>query len=162
MVNVIILVILIGLFISLPFLAISSLARKKWKKALILLGIFLVLFLGIALPHFIHVRHCGQYVACSSNLHSIALSLEKFAEAHEGRYPSSLEELKPDKIREIPTCPSARKDTYSKGYLTSADSMTYTIYCSGDYHKFFLKSHHANHRNGYPQYDSIKGFIEER
>lgn len=159
MVGCLSIVVLLALCISLPVLTIYNLRLKKRKRALIYLGLFMILFLGIVVPNFRHARHCGQYTACRSNLFNIGTAMEMYRSDNEGCYPPSLSCITPKYLRTIPTCPSAGMQTYM--YISRSVPDLYTVWCSGAYHRFYIKNHHANHKPGFPQYNSEKGLIDD-
>jgi len=76
----------------------------------------------------------AHFYECQSNLKNIGTALEMY-KLDKKRYPESLGELAPQYLREIPTCPSAKTDTYSKGYETNSRGSAYTVFCSGHHHK---------------------------
>jgi len=97
--------------------------------------------------------------SCSTNLIEISLALEKYAKAHNGKYPDSLKKLVPRYLKSIPTCPAAGYDTYSTSYKKrtirtriSGKEITgevYTIYCKGNYHRdAFLGRNHPCYVKG--------------
>lgn len=76
----------------------------------------------------------------------------KYAKEHKGDYPPSLNDLVPTYIEFLPECPNAGIITYS--YKKSKNPKTFTIWCKGAYHI------EISGKINYPQYDSIRGFIE--
>jgi len=70
--------------------------------------------------------------ACESNLGALALALKKYQDDHGGACPVALPALVPQYLQQIPTCPSAQRDTYSPGYATDAGA--YTVLCRGHNH----------------------------
>ena len=145
-------------------------ALSQWALAAILLGSLrthrklpgyvslaalsgAILILGLLLPD----RCCRLYSplsGCRANLTNLVTALELYAADHRGGYPESLQSLVPRYVRAIPDCPGARKDTYSRGFQLSQQSLTYTLMCRGcHHHRSGL--HHPN----FPQYSSEQGFI---
>ncbi|MGV8119890.1 MAG: hypothetical protein AB2L14_09035 [Candidatus Xenobiia bacterium LiM19] len=97
-------------------------------------------------------RSWGQLTACKSNLKNMGTALEMYSTDNKGHYPRALSQLTPNYLKNIPTCPSAGVSTYAYTFSVKPDS--YTIFCSGSYHK----------ANGlapdYPEYDFYNGLIE--
>jgi hypothetical protein len=165
-ISVMIVVILSALFsIAFPFYLMYILIRKLGQEkgeeyrvnwSYIIIGsISALIFCCLIFPHFMAKRRCGQYTQCQSNLKNIGTALEMFSTDNEGRYPSSLKELAPNYLKQIPTCASAGKDTYSNSYSMSFDPDNYTFFCSGANH---LRTEH-NVPPNYPQYNSREGLI---
>ncbi|MCE1248574.1 MAG: hypothetical protein LWY06_18200 [Firmicutes bacterium] len=106
---------------------------------------------SMAVPGFQSARENGQLTSCKSNLKNIGTALEMYSTDNGGHYPESLDQLKGDYLKLIPTCPSAGKDTYSDSYKSSEDPDKYEVFCKG-----------SNHSNqgvpaDYPQYNSTEG-----
>lgn len=76
-----------------------------------------------------------KYLECCSNLKNIGTALEIYSTDNNDRYPAKLQQLVPEYLRLIPTCPAAAKDTYSESYQLSKDGKDYSFYCKGHYHK---------------------------
>lgn len=108
-------------------------------------------------PGFIRCRWEGQFMACKHNVMNLGTALEMYATDNGGQYPPSLKYLAPDYLWQIPTCPSAGKDTYSSSYLVGQNFDAYTFYCSG-----------ANHTDvqgvgpNFPEYSSLSGLLEKQ
>ncbi|MDQ7825124.1 MAG: ankyrin repeat domain-containing protein [Candidatus Eremiobacteraeota bacterium] len=87
---------------------------------------------------------------CFNNLQTISFQLKVFAENHEGLYPATLKELlalAPDGkpyLNELPVCPAAGEDTYSKSYQVSADRTEYTFSCRGAWHGSTWSAHYVS------------------
>lgn len=92
--------------------------------------------------------------ACKSNLKNVGTALEMYSTDNEGVYPASLPSLMPQYLKTVPTCPSARKDTYSASYASHSAPDFYTFFCGGQNH--LAASTTAN----YPQFSSRFGLIE--
>ncbi|MEW6277992.1 MAG: hypothetical protein AB1758_05165, partial [Candidatus Eremiobacterota bacterium] len=106
---------------------------------------------GLVAPNFLQARARGQLSACESNLKNIGTACEMWSTDHGGRYPASLNELAPDYLKAVPSCPAAGDDTYSAGYAVHSKPDVYTVRCSGEHHGVGA---------GYPAYDSVRGLIE--
>jgi len=100
----------------------NSQDSSEWSVPIVV-GIFAVMaFMAIKywIPDYLNhqrARVDGQFVACSSFCREIGMALEKYAA---------------DKA--IPTCPAAKRDTYSGSYQVSIDSKSFTFFCSGNNH----------------------------
>jgi Tfp pilus assembly protein PilE len=75
----------------------------------------------------------GKLVGCVSNLRNLATAQNQFI-VENRKYPDTLAELTPRYIASIPTCPSARADTYSTGYVRVEDPDRFTLHCKGTNH----------------------------
>jgi len=97
-------------------------------------------------------RGWSQLTACKSNLKNMGTALEMYSTDNKGHYPRALSQITPSYLKTIPTCPSSGASTYAYTFSVKPDS--YTVFCSGSYHK----------ANGlapdYPEYDSYNGLIE--
>ena len=100
---------------------------------------------------FTRARGQGQHTACKSNLKNIGTACEMWSVDHQGRYPETMAELKPDYLRMIPTCPAAGKDTYSDTYKSKTNPDYYEFHCGGDHH---------GSGEAYPNYNAIQGLDE--
>ena len=110
---------------------------------------------AILVPNFIRARSQGQVTACKSNLKNIGTGLEMYSTDNGGRYPTRLEQLTPNYLRLIPTCPSAGRDTYTQGFQSAASPDGYTVVCTGNHHRA------VNQGDNYPQYTSTQGLISQ-
>lgn len=88
-----------------------------------------------AVPNFRRAAAMGQMTACSSNQKNLATGLEMYASDYAGLYPRKLGDVRPDYLRQIPTCPSAKADTYSETYQVSTKPDSFTFYCRGHHHQ---------------------------
>ena len=82
------------------------------------------------------VRHRaqGRLTACKSNLKGIGTALEMYSTDWSGRYPTDLHLLTPNYLKTIPTCPSARGQTYISSYRSTSLPDVYTLSCQGMNH----------------------------
>lgn len=73
---------------------------------------------------------------CVSNIKRIALAADLYSNSPGvyGRYPTSLKQLTPHLLSTVPTCPSARQDTYSASYRSQSNPDVFTLYCRGNNH----------------------------
>ena len=94
--------------------------------------------------------------ACKSNLKNLATGLEMYATDNAGRYPSSLSQLLPRQLRVLPTCPSARQDSYSASYQAVATPDNFSLCCQGHHHK------KTRVKPDNPAYNGSIGLLEER
>jgi hypothetical protein len=89
----------------------------------------------------------GALSGCESNLKAIAVQLELYSADHGGKYPATLHELVPKYLKAIPSCPVAKKDTYSASY--KGGGATYSMCCAGH--------NHPEVAANMPAYDSTNG-----
>lgn len=89
---------------------------------------------------------------CQSNLKNIGDALEIYSDRNGGLYPALLDQVTPDYVKVLPTCPAAGTNSYA--YLRSDKGDVYTMYCRGDYHSAVTGC------ENYPQYDTISGLME--
>jgi hypothetical protein len=124
----------------------------------LILLIFFVLITGIV----IYFRNRtdnrpGNYSRCVSNCQEIERALEMYSTDNNGFFPSKLDILEKEYLRHIPTCSSAKADTYSAGYQVCNNPKEkinrYTFYCEGFNHK------DVGIKANYPQYNSTDGLI---
>ncbi len=101
-------------------------------------------------------KHLEELRLCQLNLMNIGTALEMWATDHNGHYPESLSRLTPDYLRLMPTCPSARIDTYSQSYNVAKNPDLYTFYCQGHHHG------NANLPKNQPYYSGLTGLTPER
>lgn len=124
---------------------------------LALLGVGLVLA-AILVPH--RVRAKGRLTGCKSNLKNIGTALEMYSTDWAGCYPRSLNQLTPEYLKTIPTCPDSEENSYyySTGpdlpYNTPYFQDYYIVSCEGDAHTS------VNTPAGFPQYDGLRGLYE--
>jgi len=85
-------------------------------------------------PPYLHESGMRLVTECEGNMVQIATALEMYSTDNSGRYPASLKLLVPAYLRNVPTCPSAHKDTYSSSYSCHNDPYMYTIFCRGHNH----------------------------
>lgn len=96
---------------------------------------------------------------CEQNLKSICTAMEMYSIDYRGAYPNSLGQLVPDYLAEIPPCPIAEVDTYSKSLELGASSphnpekfgAFYYFECSGGHHQGVTKT------GAEPSFDSVRG-----
>jgi len=136
---------------------------------LFVVGIIVVgILAAILVPNFQRARGQGQFTQCQSNCKNIGTALEMYSTDNSGQYPDSLDKIKPDYLRIIPTCAAAGKDTYSKSYESWNEEPKkgkkkkysfgsayhrFTFYCSGHNHKA------VGAGPNYPQYNSTSGLV---
>lgn len=97
----------------------------------------------------------GSLLGCKSNLKNIGTALEMYCTDNAGRFPTTLHLLTPNYLRQIPTCPSAGRNTYSSAFRSASNPDAYTVICRGTHHKT------AGQARNYPQYTSIQGLISQ-
>jgi hypothetical protein len=101
--------------------------RKHLMKRLL----FTLLLLGVLL--ILRARSLGQASACASNLKNISTACEMYSTDHAGQYPTTLQDLIPNYLRTIPTCPAAGVDTYSANFWIHEGR--YAVCCTGTFHR---------------------------
>ena len=104
--------------------------KKDWWKPVLVVFILVILTLAglrFTLPQ-------RDYESCQENLKNLATALEMYSTDNSRHYPEKLEQLVPGILKSIPTCPSAKRDTYSKGYKLSPDDHHWRISCKGNNH----------------------------
>lgn len=94
-----------------------------------------------------------EMVGCKSNLKNLGTACEMWSTDNQGRYPARPEQLLPNYLRRIPTCPVAGKDTYSEGYRSATGPDAYSWVCQGNHHAW------AGVPDDYPRYNSAQGLI---
>lgn len=86
--------------------------------------------------------------------------MDKYAKEHDGAYPTSLAQLKPDYLKEFPKCFAAGEMTYVAEFGPKAPGNPdkrenfYFVKCGGEFHK------NVQVPQDYPQYNSEIGLIE--
>ena len=106
---------------------------------------------AIGVPNFIKARGQGQLTACKSNEKNVATALEMYASDNAGRYPLEMNQLTPEYLKVIPTCPEAGQDTYSRSYKASTNPDSFSFCCLGQNHAG------SGLPADYPAYSSDKG-----
>ncbi len=98
------------------------------------------------------------FEACKENLKKISLGLRLYAADHNKTYPKKLSGISPNPkyLDYIPTCPAAKKDTYTSGYSAGADKKTYVVKCLGHNHESLRI------KKNFPSFDSRYGLKVER
>ena len=104
------------------------------------------------------VRRCHPttpLTACKSNLKNIATACEMYSTDNAGRYPHSLEQLTPQYLKALPSCPGAKRDTYSQAFRSQAQPDAFTICCYGLNHE-----ESGINKPNYPRYGNVDGLTE--
>ncbi|MCE1245821.1 MAG: hypothetical protein LWY06_04160 [Firmicutes bacterium] len=114
--------------------------RNKKIHGLVLLELLTVIFIISSLvllliPNFRWSMYKTQLAGCQSNLRMTSTALQLYANDNEDYYPDDLEKLKPNYVKELPTCPSVGVITYAAGYELTADLKGYTLRCKGKNHE---------------------------
>ncbi len=129
--------------------------RKGFTLIELMIVIAIIAILAaILVPNFIRARAQGQVTACKSNLKNIGTALEMYSTDSSGRFPTTLTNLTPNYLKNIPTCPSLGSNTYTAGFTAASNPDSYTVVCSGSNHSGVGLS------QNYPQYNSTQGLIE--
>jgi serine/threonine protein kinase len=114
-------------------------------------AMMIAILAGILAPNFLRARACGSLTGCKSNTKNIGTAMEMYSSDNQGRYPLTLNQITPNYLRTLPTCPDAGKMTYA--YVRREKPDNYTAYCSGNYHKGRMAA-------GFPQYDAVQGLYD--
>ena len=85
---------------------------------------------------------------CQKNVEDLGFYVECYHNEN-GSYPEKLDDIRSAGLEEVPRCPAAGQDTYSRSY--QATGKNFILYCSGSHHS------HSN----FPRYDSQKGLTRE-
>jgi len=108
----------------------DAVVYPRWVWCLVLV----VLASLIAEPGILRAKAEGDCVQCRSNMKNIGTALEMYSTDNSGCYPIALRQVVPTYLQEIPTCPSAGRDTYSAGYASFSKPDEYTVVCRGENH----------------------------
>ena len=133
----------------------DSVILKPGRMSAVIIPVLIVLAMAalvtiILYPNYNRAQADGQLTNCMSNLKNIGVALEQYGTDNYGCYPPSLSDITPRYIVVIPTCASARRQTYV--YTTDTRHKAYSVYCAGKYHN-------AVNSPDFPQYDSFQGLI---
>lgn len=97
---------------------------------------------------------------CKSNHKNLATALEMYASDNQGRYPVGFSSLTAGGyLKTIPTCPTAKADTYSPSYQARSNPDAFSFCCTGNNHAPAYTAFTGN-SSGFPQYNSIDGLID--
>lgn len=112
--------------------------RQKSQHGFTMIELLTVFFIigviaAIIIPNIRKAFYRAQLSGCQSNLRNIATALQIY-HADNQDYPDNLEVLAPKYMPKMPQCPTAGRDTYSKGYAVSKNPPQYTISCHGNNH----------------------------
>lgn len=123
--------------------------RFQWIAGMVITVIIVAGLLLIMC--FIVAKVDAKYRRCQKNCENIGSALLVYSAENNGSFPSKLEMLTPDYIKEIPTCPcSGSNRQYLESYRASDDLKGYTFYCMGRNHIL------AGTDRNYPQYNSLE------
>lgn len=87
-----------------------------------------LMLLGYARQAGLHT-HEKDVAQCVNNLETIGDGLKTYELDH-GVYPNRLEKLVPDYLSKLPSCPQARRETYSEGFETRVDDWFMQVGCA--------------------------------
>lgn len=108
---------------------------KKTNACCVVFVILLIVGIGVGLyfgiPRYQQYQKRKKYKLCVENVRKILGAVDRFKKK-EKRLPKSIHELAPEYLSAVPTCPVAKKDTYSESYGYAGKK--FFIYCKGDYH----------------------------
>ncbi|MFP4497386.1 MAG: hypothetical protein ACLFQV_04175 [Vulcanimicrobiota bacterium] len=120
----------------------------------IVLAFITIIIIAIMIPSYLSSRYRREFLECKTNLINIGTAVEMY-HARYNKYPQELKEISPDFITSIPSCPVAKTNTYSSGYIyrnnPQDEESAFTVYCNGHYHQ------KARIPAGYPQFSSKNG-----
>ncbi|MGE0495629.1 MAG: type II secretion system protein [Vulcanimicrobiota bacterium] len=122
-------------------------------ELMIAIGIIAMLA-AILVPNFIRAKSNSQLTACKSNLKNIATAVEVYSTENGARFPLGLNNLTPNFLKTIPTCPAIASNSYEASYVSHSVPDIYTVMCEGNNHLTLQIP--AN----YPQWSSVQGLIE--
>lgn len=137
--------------------------KKLNKKGFTLIELMIVIAIiailaSILVPNFVKARAQGQLTACKSNLKNIGTAMEMYSADHNGRYPTTKQDIlgdanNPGYMKVIPTCPLTPNVAYT--CKTASNPDYYYLICSqGKHQQAGLVT-----TTGYPQFDSQIGLI---
>ncbi len=119
------------------------------------------LLLGALLvPNFVRARARSPLGGCKSNLKNIGTAFEMYSTDWGGSYPDRLEQLTPNYLTTIPTCPNAERESYvatfgqQAGYNTEGYKEYYLLSCFGENHTA------VSVEGNFPAYDGLRGLYE--
>jgi len=113
--------------------------------------IVLLLMGTVVYPNYLRAQEDGMLVACKSNLRRSGEAAERYAVNHSGAFPDKLEQLTPDYLKSIPSCPASRREY---GYMHGTNPQAYSVFCRGS-------SHVPNGSTvDFPLYDNVTGLYE--
>ena len=133
------------------------------RKPLLWAGLVLLLcaLLGRDTTVWREARAKRDLEGCEKSLKAIGTAIDMYTTDNGGVWPArdpsggpftpDLRLLVPHYLKEIPTCPAAGEDTYSKAYYCTRDRAYYTLVCEGRFHE------DAHVPRCFPQYSSTCG-----
>lgn len=97
---------------------------------------------------YVHSNNVKHYEECKGNVKAISFAVGRYRADHNSRFPSSLTELVPVYLAELPNCPVAGEPPYLirinapgqarpsvQGAIDLAPTEpTFTVWCDGPYH----------------------------
>lgn len=104
-------------------------------RGAVVVGMGFLLFLGLRGQNVGRVASAGSGDLCRQNVIRIGEKIEQYRKQHDGQPPQSLDQLRPDYLDVIPTCPGAGFDTYSFGYEVQDRSEHFEVFCKGNHHR---------------------------
>lgn len=74
-------------------------------------------------------------IQCRDNLQTLLHGIEKYARAHQGRYPALLSEMVPSQLKELPTCELGGPESYTLYSVLENDPSRAVLICSYPGHR---------------------------
>jgi prepilin-type N-terminal cleavage/methylation domain-containing protein len=111
-------------------------SRPAGRRGFTMVELMIVFFIlglltAITLPQFRFAVEKTDLAGCQQNLRSLASGAVLYANDDSGgTYPTTLMKLTPNYLFSIPTCPAARRDTYTASYSSaSGANCCFTVAC---------------------------------
>lgn len=76
----------------------------------------------------------GAVSVCHQQVRQVGKAITKFQADHQNELPENLDVLLGEYMPSIPTCPAARRDTYSESYKKDTETGEFELHCHGHYH----------------------------
>lgn len=120
------------------------------------LAVLILVAVAAALYHRWEAQRTPSSLAdCRRTQKNLATSLEMYSTDYAGRYPPRLELLVPLYLKELPTCPSTGRFTYTD-YQCVVRPDLYSFSCVGDNHAH----HYGKPSPNFPRYNALQGAQE--
>ncbi|MFP4498726.1 MAG: type II secretion system protein [Vulcanimicrobiota bacterium] len=135
----------------------ESRAKGKTRNRMYLIISIIILaypvFTGVVTLNNFRISRGNNYFFCRSNLKILGTAIEMY-KTDNNKYPSFLNELTPDYLKNIPCCPENLNKYYVyHTYLDEKGEYQFVVYCQGNNHSLKEK------KPDYPQFRSVGGLI---